>query len=112
VLEEADRTESGVNTSPLAWVAWGMVGALTGILGLWALIVAFFLLYPPVYLLGKAPLLIGRSGWVDRREARFLHRELPHAGGARRLPVPRAAPRRRAVRRRFGCGPMFWRALV
>src|SRR5205823_209865 len=60
-----------MTASPLPWVAWGVVGAMTGVFGLWALIVAFFLLYSPLYLLGKAPFLIGRGGWVARREVRF-----------------------------------------
>ena len=57
--------------SVLPWVAWALVGAMTGILILWGLIIAFFLLYSPFYLLGKIPMLFGRGAWVDRRELQF-----------------------------------------
>ncbi|HET7874214.1 MAG TPA: hypothetical protein VFN71_01715 [Methylomirabilota bacterium] len=53
------------------WVAWGMVGAMLGILGLSALVLAGFLVYSPFYLVSKSPLLLGGSGWVDRREVSF-----------------------------------------
>ena len=33
------------NDSVLPWISWGAVGALTGILMLWALIVTFFVVY-------------------------------------------------------------------
>jgi hypothetical protein len=35
------------------------------------LLVAFFLVYSPVYLAGKAPILVGKGAWTDRREVRF-----------------------------------------
>jgi hypothetical protein len=57
--------------SLVPWVVWAVVGAMTGILVLWGLIIAFFLLYSPVYLLGKVPMLFGRGSWVDRRELQF-----------------------------------------
>jgi hypothetical protein len=93
-------------------MAWAVVGALTGILGLWAVIVSFFLLYSPFYLLGKLPLLVGKGGWVDRREVRFylacfgmlcvlaalLYWELPVG-----LTVFAVSA---------GFGPVFWRLLV
>ena len=60
-----------MSESPLPAMAWAVVGALGGLLGLWALIIAFFLLYSPFYLIGKLPLLVGKGGWVDRREVRF-----------------------------------------
>src|SRR5262245_26203676 len=60
-----------VSQSPMAGIAWAVVGALGGLLGLWSLIVCFFLLYSPIYLIGKAHFLVGRGGWVDRREVRF-----------------------------------------
>ena len=57
-------TES-MSESPLPGMAWAVVGALTGILGLWAVIVTFFLLYSPFYLLGKLPVLWARgAGWT------------------------------------------------
>jgi len=101
-----------VSGSPLPWVAWGMVGALTGLLGLWALIVAFFLLYSPLYLLGKAPLLVGRSGWVDRREVRFYVASFLTLTAVAALLF--LEPRLGLVLFAgvSGCGPVFWRALV
>jgi hypothetical protein len=53
------------------WAVWGVVGAMSGILALSALFVAFFLLYSPVYLAGRSLLLVGKGGWVDKRELRF-----------------------------------------
>ncbi len=60
-----------MSESPLPWIGWAVVGAMSGILILWALIVAFFLLYSPFYLLGRTPILLGRGAWVDKRERRF-----------------------------------------
>lgn len=58
-------------TTPLAWVAWALLGALGGVLAFSGLLVLFFLLYSPVYLAGKAPMLMGKGAWTDRREVRF-----------------------------------------
>ena len=58
-------------TSPVAWVAWVVLGAVGGVMVFSGLLVSFFLLYSPVYLAGKAPMLMGRGGWTDRREVRF-----------------------------------------
>ena len=58
-------------TSPLAWVAWAILGAMGGVMVFSGLLVAFFLLYSPIYLAGKAPMLMGRGGWTDHREVRF-----------------------------------------
>ncbi len=52
-------------------IVWSMVGAMGGILGLSALMVLFFLLYSPIYLLNKSLLLVGKAGWVDKRELQF-----------------------------------------
>jgi hypothetical protein len=98
--------------SPLPGMAWAVVGALGGILGLWALIIAFFLLYSPFYLIGKAPLFLGRGGWVDWREVRFylacfgflcLLAALMYVEPLVGLTVFAVAA---------GCGPVFWRMLV
>ena len=62
-------TESA--TTPLAWVAWALLGALGGITVFSGLLVAFFLIYSPVYLAGKAPMILGKGAWTDRREVRF-----------------------------------------
>ncbi|MEX2221795.1 MAG: hypothetical protein WEG40_08355 [Candidatus Rokuibacteriota bacterium] len=53
------------------WIFRGMVFGLLGVWGFSALIVIFFLLYSPIYLINKAPHLVGKGGWLDRREVRF-----------------------------------------
>jgi hypothetical protein len=101
-----------MNESLLAWLAWALVGGLTGILVLWALIVAFFLCYSPLYLLGKTSILLGGGAWVDRREFQFyvscflLLCLLAFVGywdpwSAVMVFVGMA-----------GCGPVFWRFVV
>ncbi len=55
----------------MPWALWGVMGALSGVLALSGLAVAFFLLYSPVYLAGRSLALVGKGGWVDRRELRF-----------------------------------------
>jgi len=65
------RLLTGTATTPAAWIAWALVGALGGVMLFSALLVAFFLLYSPIYLASKAPLLVGKGGWTDRREVRF-----------------------------------------
>jgi hypothetical protein len=57
--------------SILLLLARALLWAVLGIWALSALIVAFFLLYSPVYLLNRSAMLIGEGGWVDRREVRF-----------------------------------------
>jgi len=61
----------GVTESVMPWAIWGLVGAMSGVLALSGLTVAFFLLYSPVYLLARSWMLVGKGGWVDRRELRF-----------------------------------------
>jgi len=58
-------------TSPVAWVAWALLGAMGGVTAFSGLLVVFFLLYSPIYLAGKAPMIIGKGAWTDRREVRF-----------------------------------------
>ena len=58
-------------TTPAAWVAWALLGALGGVLCFSGLLVVFFLVYSSVYLAGKVPMLIGKGAWTDRREVRF-----------------------------------------
>jgi hypothetical protein len=53
------------------WIFRGMVFGLLGVWGFSALVVLFFLLYSPIYLINKAPHLLGKGGWLDRREVRF-----------------------------------------
>lgn len=57
--------------SVMPWAIWGVIGALSGVLALSGLAVAFFLLYSPVYLLARSTVLFGRKAWVDKRELRF-----------------------------------------
>jgi len=101
-----------LNESMLPWVAWAAVGAMTGVLILWGLIVAFFLVYSPIYLLGRAPMLLSKGTWVDRREMLFymycfallcllvflLYWD-PSVGIVSFTIVA-------------GCGPVFWRYVV
>src|SRR5262249_15701525 len=101
-----------LSESLLPWVVWTAVGAMTGILILWALIVMFFLLYWALYLMAKIPVLIGRGAWVDRREVRFY-------AGCFLLLMLLAALMFWDIRKAFiaftavsGCGPVFWRYLV
>jgi hypothetical protein len=58
-------------TTPVVWVAWALLGALGGVLSFSGLLVVFFLVYSPVYLARKAPMLVGKGAWTDRREVRF-----------------------------------------
>ena len=53
------------------WLLRGIVFGLMGILGFSAIVVVFFLLYSPIYLVNKLPHLMGQGGWLDRREVRF-----------------------------------------
>jgi hypothetical protein len=101
-----------INESIVPWVSWAVVGAMTGILMLWALIVTFFVIYSPFYLLGKLPMLVGRGAWVDRRELQFYL-------GCFLLLVLLAlltfwAPRKALVVFTVvaGWGPVFWRYVV
>ena len=98
--------------SPLPGMAWAVVGALGGLLALWAVIIAFFVLYSPFYLIGKLPRLLGNGGWVDQREVRFyvacfaflcLLAAVTYWEPAAGLTVFALAA---------GCGPVFWRVLV
>jgi hypothetical protein len=58
-------------TTPVAWGAWALLGALGGLLCFSGLLMVFFLVYSPVYLAAKAPMLMGKGAWTDRREVRF-----------------------------------------
>ena len=57
-----------MSESPLPGMAWAVVGALGGILGLWALIISFFLLYSPFYLLGSSRYSSAKAGgWTGEK---------------------------------------------
>ena len=104
-------TES-ISASPLPGMAWAVVGALTGILGLWAVIVSFFLLYSPFYLIGKAPMLVGQGGWVDRREVRFYLACFGLLCALVALLCWQLQVGVTVFALASGCGPVFWRLLV
>jgi hypothetical protein len=59
------------NLSLLDWLFRGVVFGMMGILGFSALVVVFFLVYSPIYLINKVPHLVGKGGWLDKREVRF-----------------------------------------
>jgi hypothetical protein len=61
----------GTDQAIWPWAVWGLVGAMSGVLALSGLFVAFFLLYSPVYLATRSMLLVGKGGWVDHAEVRF-----------------------------------------
>jgi hypothetical protein len=98
--------------SVLPALAWALVGALGGLLGLWALIIAFFLLYSPFYLIGKLPLLVGKGGWVDRREVRFYLACFGFLCLLAALTYWEPSVGLTALAVAAGCGPVFWRVLV
>ena len=102
----------GLDDSVLPWISWALVGAMTGILLLWALIITFFLLYSPFYLLGKIPMLFGRGVWVDRRELQFYVCCCLLLGLLVCLLV--WDPRKALIAFTLvsGCGPVFWRYVV
>ena len=55
----------------LWWTLWVIIGALGGILALSALLLAFCLIYSPVYLVGNARRILDSGVWVDHGEVRF-----------------------------------------
>jgi hypothetical protein len=98
--------------SVLPWLAWAVVGAMSGILILWSLIVAFFLAYSPFYLLGRSPMLIGQGAWVDKRELQFYLCCCLVLCLLVALFVWDARAGLTAFMLVSGCGPVFWRYLV
>ena len=85
---------------------------MTGILVLWALIVAFFLFYSPLYLLGKTSILLGGGAWVDQRELQFYLCCFVLLIGLAALVYWDAWIALMAFTLVAGCGPLFWRYLV
>jgi len=63
--------KNDANLTLMDWVFRGMVFGLLGVWGFSGLIVVFFLLYSPIYLINKVPHLVGKGGWLDKREVRF-----------------------------------------
>jgi hypothetical protein len=101
-----------LSESVLPWIGWAVVGAMSGILVLWALIVAFFLAYSPFYLLGRTPTLLGRAAWVDRRELHFYLCCCVLLCLLAGLFYWDARAGLMAFMSVAGCGPVFWRYLV
>jgi hypothetical protein len=62
---------SDANLTLWDWLFRGMVFGMMGILSFSALVVLFFLVYSPIYLINKTPHLVGKGGWLDKREVRF-----------------------------------------
>src|SRR5262245_43985418 len=101
-----------MSESPLPGMAWAVVGAFAGILALWALIVSFFLLYSPFYLIGKLPLLVGQGGWVDRREVRFYLACFAFLCALLAVTYWEPPVGLTTFAITAGCGPVFWRLLI
>ena len=101
-----------LSESVLPWIGWAAVGAMSGILILWALIVAFFLAYSPFYLIGRSPMLLGRGAWVDRRELQFYLCCCVLLCLLAALFVWDVRAGLIAFMLVSGCGPVFWRYLV
>ena len=55
----------------LPWLGWAVVGAMSGILMLWAVILTFFVVYSPFYLMQRVPTWFAGNAWVDKRELGF-----------------------------------------
>jgi hypothetical protein len=71
VMPRALDLTSDANLTLWDWLFRGMVFGMMGILSFSALVVAFFLVYSPIYLINKVPHLVGKGGWLDKREVRF-----------------------------------------
>ena len=55
----------------LPWLGWAVVGAMSGVLVLWAVILTFFVVYSPFYLMRVVPTWFAGNTWVDKRELGF-----------------------------------------
>jgi hypothetical protein len=67
----AERFDGGMMETAFGWLLWGLAAALTGVLAISALFLAFYLLYSPLYLAGQLRHLFSTRKWTDRREVRF-----------------------------------------
>jgi len=70
-LPRALDLSSDVGLTLWDWIFRGMAFGLLGVWGFSAIVVAFFLMYSPIYVINKVPHLVGKGGWLDRREVRF-----------------------------------------
>jgi hypothetical protein len=52
------------------WAVWAGMALMSGLLAVSGMVLAFFLLYSPLYLAMRG-LTLGHRRWVDRRELRF-----------------------------------------
>jgi hypothetical protein len=70
-LPRALDLNNDANLTLWDWIFRGMAFGLLGVWGFSGLVVLFFLVYSPIYLINKAPHLVGKGGWLDKREVRF-----------------------------------------
>ena len=62
-------TPASFTESVAPWAVWAGMALMSGLLAVSGMMLAFFLLYSPLYLATRS-LMLGRR-WVDRREMRF-----------------------------------------
>ena len=67
----AGMLKEDLNLTLWDWMVRGVVFGLLGIWGFSLLVVLFFLAYSPIYVINRAPHLVGKGGWLDKREVRF-----------------------------------------
>ena len=112
MMPRALDLNNDTNLTLAEWLLRGIVFGLMGILGFSALVVAFFLLYSPIYLINKLPHLIGKGGWVDQREIRFYLACFGMLCLLLTLMLWELPAGLTLFALAAGCGPVFWRFLV
>lgn len=63
-------TPASFTESVAPWAVWAGMALMSGLLAVSGMMLAFFLLYSPLYLATRS-LMLGHRKWVDRREMRF-----------------------------------------
>ena len=63
-------TSASFTESVAPWAVWAGMALMSGLLAVSGMMLAFFLLYSPLYLATRS-LMLGHHRWVDRREMRF-----------------------------------------
>jgi hypothetical protein len=63
-------TPASFADSMTPWAVWAGMALMSGLLAVSGMVLAFFLLYSPLYLATRSLTMAHRS-WVDRRELRF-----------------------------------------